>query len=261
LTGKLTGKEHPVSIVTGKRNGHTIRGHERLECDTCHSAWSPQCYGCHQILDFGHKGKDHISGKETPGRWAEGRSFFRFERHIYGINSRGKVGILVPGCQVWNTVVGSDGKVVSPYDSKVMQLQNGLNSMAVGPTHPHTTRTPVPRCVDCHLDAKAMGLGDGRLTWNAADQRVRVQPIYDSPASGLKIGFPLDAVIDTDGKVLQGTSHKLARGFNHEEIRKIVSIAPCLTCHDRYDDPVWEKPGPYLEAPACLKAMNRGVEK
>jgi len=261
LTSKLTGKEHPVSVITGKRNGHTIKGHDRLECDTCHSAWSPQCYGCHQILDFGHEGKDHVSGKSTSGRWAEGRSFFRFERHIYGINSRGRVGILVPGCQVWNTVVSSEGKTIPPYDSKVMRLQNGLSSMAVGPTHPHTTRTPAPRCVDCHLDAKALGLGEGRLAWNAVEQRVSIEPIYDSPASGLQIAFPMDAVIDPKGKILQGTSHKLSRGFNNEEIRKIVSIAPCLPCHDRYDDPIWEKPGPYQEAPVCLKAANRAAEK
>ena len=261
LTSKLTGKEHPVSVITGKRNGHTIKGHERLECDTCHSAWSPQCYGCHQILDFSHEGKDHVSGKSTPGRWAEGRSFFRFERHVYGINSRGRVGILVPGCQVWNTVVDNHGKVVQPYDSKIMPLQNGLTSMAVGPTHPHTSRTEVPRCIDCHLDPKALGLGEGQLTWNAADRKLDFQPIYDSAGSGLKIPFPLDAVVDPQGKILQGTSHKLARGFNAEEIRKIVSIAPCLPCHDRYDDPVWEKPGPYQETSACLKAANRGIEE
>jgi len=261
LTSKITGKEHPVSVITGKRNGHTIRGHERLECDTCHSAWSPQCYGCHQILDFAREGKDHISGKATPGRWAEGRSFFRFERHIYGINSRGRVGILVPGCQVWNTVVDSDGKVALPYDSKVMDLRNGLNSMAVGPTHPHTTRTPAPRCVDCHLDAKALGLGEGRLIWNAADRRVDILPTYDSSASGLKISFSLGAVIAPDGRILQGASHKMARGFNLAEINKIVSIAACLPCHDRYDDPIWERSGPYQEAPACVRAVNRATEK
>ncbi len=97
LTGKLDGKEHSVTVLSGRNRGHSIRGHERLECDACHSAWSPQCYGCHQMLDFRHQGPDNISGKSTPGRWVEGRSFFRFERHIYGLNARGKVGILVPG--------------------------------------------------------------------------------------------------------------------------------------------------------------------
>lgn len=256
LTSKLTGKEHPVNIVTGKKNGHHIKGHERLECDSCHSAWSPQCFGCHQMLDFRFKGLDHVSGKRTDGRWAEGRSYFRFERNILGINSRGRVGILVPGCQVWNTVVDRDGKVIAPYDSEIMKLKNGKSSIAMGPTHPHTTRVQVPRCVDCHLDPKAIGLGEGRLSGNAAKDGLSVRGIYDSAASGLKIPYPIDAVVNPEGKILQGTSHRLARGFNKEEIKKIVGIAPCLPCHDRYDDPVWAKPGPYKETPACLKALE-----
>lgn len=256
LTGKLTGKEHPVSVITGK-SSHRIVGHDRLECDSCHSAWSPQCYGCHQALDFRHKGVDHVAGVPTQGRWAEGRGYFRYERNIYGINSRGKVGILVPGCQVWNTVVDEKGKVMEPYDSKIMKLRNGNSSIAMGPTHPHTTRKEVPRCVDCHLDPKALGLGEGVMKFNPKDSSVTVQPLYDSGASGLKIEYPMDAVVDSQGKILQGTSHQLARGFNQDEIRKIVGIAPCLPCHDRYDHPVWTKPGPYKETPACLKALER----
>ncbi len=257
LTDKLTGKGHSVSIITGRKNGHTIYGHKRLECDTCHSAWSPQCYGCHQVLDLGSKGLDHISGNMTKGRWAEGRGFFRFERNIYGINSRGKVGILVPGCQVWNTVIDAGGKVVPPYDSKIMKLKNGLSSIAMGPTHPHTVRKEVPRCVDCHSDPKALGLGDGILTWNSKTKSMELLSIYDSKSSGLRIRFPVDAIVDSSGSVQQSTSHKLSRGFNKEEIRRIVSIAPCLPCHDRYDDPVWQRSGPYKETAACRKALGK----
>ncbi len=257
LTSKLTGKQHPVRIITGKRNGHTIKGHERLECDSCHSAWSPQCYGCHQVLDFGHKGFDHLTGKRTAGRWAEGRTYFRFARNILGINSRGRVGILVPGCQVWNTVVDKQGKVIPPYDSKIMKLKSGHTSIAMGPTHPHTTRTVVPRCVDCHLDTKALGLGEGRLIRSRDDKKLGALPVYDSKDSGLKISYPIDSVVDADGTIRQGTSHELSRGFNSEEIKRIVDIGPCLACHDRYNDPVWEKPGPYKETPGCLKALRR----
>jgi hypothetical protein len=257
LTGKLTGKESPVNVITGKKDGHGIKGHERLECDSCHSAWSPQCYGCHQFLDLGKQGLDHLTGKNTTGQWAEGRNFFRFERNILGINSRGKVGVLVPGCQVWNTVVDDQGKVREPYDSKIMQLKNGKTSIAMGPTHPHTTRKEVPRCIDCHLDPKALGLGEGRLRKDKTTNQLHVEPLYDSAESGLNIPFPLEAVVDAGGNVLQGTSHKLSRGFNHEELARIVGIAECLACHDRYHDPVWEKPGPYKETPACLKAMEK----
>jgi hypothetical protein len=156
---------------------------------------------------------------------------------------------------VWNTVLDAKGRIVSPYDSKIMKLKNGLSSISMGPTHPHTTRTEVPRCVDCHLNAKALGLGEGLLSWKVETSQLQVAPIYNSMGSGLKIDFPLEAVVDTSGRILQGTSHKLSRGFNSEELGKIVGIAPCLTCHDRYDDPVWEKPGPYKETEACLKAL------
>jgi hypothetical protein len=260
LTSKLTGKEHPVRVITGKRNAHRIKGHDRLECDSCHSAWSPQCYGCHQILDFGRRGRDHMTGKTTPGRWAEGRGYFRSAKNIYGINPRGKVGILVPGCQVWNTVADSSGKVIPPYDSMIMRLRNGLTSIAAGATHPHTTRTPVPRCIDCHLDPKALGLGEGRLTRNPRTGDYEFRPIYDSQASGLKIDFPLEAVVTTEGKQLQSTSRKLVRPFNREELRRITAIAPCLPCHDRYDDPVWLRPPPYVLMPPCRQALENSEE-
>lgn len=257
LTSKVTGKEHPVTVITGKKDGHHIKGHERLECDSCHSAWSPQCYGCHQLLDFRHQGQDHVSGKNTTGRWSEGRGFFRFERHIFGINSRGKVGILVPGCQVWNTVVDANGSVIPPYGSAIMSLKNGKNSMAMGATHPHTTRRECFRCVDCHLDTKALGLGEGRILSPGDKNELQTEAVYDSEGTGLKIPFPMEAVVDSNGSVLQGTSHNAARGFNSEELKRIVGIGRCLTCHDRYNDPIWELSGPYRERPACLKALEK----
>jgi hypothetical protein len=257
LADKLTGKSHPISILTTRKGPHSIRGHERLECDACHSAWSPQCYGCHQALDLEAKGRDHLTGKLTKGRWAEGRTYFRYERNILGINSRGKVGVMVPGCQVWNTVNDETGRNVPAYNSSIMALKNGMSSIAIGSTHPHTTRKEVPRCVDCHLDPKAIGLGEGSLQANG---KAQFEPIYDSKSSGLGLEFPIDGIISSKGAPLQGTSHEQARGFNREEVRRILGIGPCLPCHDRYDDPIWQRPGPYVMTPKCRKALEAGLE-
>lgn len=256
LTSKLTGKEHPVTVITGGKKTHVIPGHAHMECDSCHSAWSPQCYGCHQALDFSHDGTDHITQKKTPGRWVEGRTYFRFGRNILGKNSRGKTGVLVPGCQVWNTVLDREQEVIPPYNSKIMPLENGMTSIAVGSTHPHTTRKEVPRCIDCHFDAKALGLGEGRLTRTKDSVDLQVTHTYDSQAAGLKIDYPLEAVGEPNGDQLQSTSHPKARPFTAKELRAVTAIAPCLPCHDRYDAPAWKRPGPYTLQPACRKALE-----
>lgn len=260
LTSKVTGKQHPVTVITGKKNAHGIIGHKRMECDSCHSAWTPQCYGCHQLLDMKRQAKDRISNKVSKGGWVEGRSYFRFERNILGINSRGKVGLLVPGCQVWNSVIDEKGAIMGGYDSRIVELKNNMSSIAVGPIHPHTTRTETPDCAYCHLEPKAMGLGEGRLFLND-NGRLRIANIYDSRESGLKIDYPLEAALTPSGRALQSASHKLARPFNRRELKRILGVAPCITCHDRYNDPIWAEPGPYKMRPPCKEALNAVKDK
>jgi hypothetical protein len=256
LTAKLTGKEHPIKVITGKLDAHAIKGHERMECDSCHSAWSPQCFGCHQLLELGHEGMDNVAGKTSAGRWVEGRGFFRFAKNILGINQKGRVGLLVPGCQVYNTVVDRRGNVVSPFDSLILKLKNGMTSIAIAPTHPHTARTETPRCIDCHFDPIALGLGDGRLFRSAGDGRLRHEPLYDAKAAGLQTSCPPDGFTDVEGKPLQGASHPKARPFNKEELDRITAVAACLPCHDLGDDPVWRIGGPYVMRAACKKALE-----
>jgi hypothetical protein len=56
---------------------------------------------------------------------------------------------------------------------------------------------------------------------------------------------------------LQGTSQVKARGFNKAELDRIRGIVKCLVCHDKYDDPVWMKPGPYRMTPKCEEALRQ----
>jgi len=43
--------------------------------------------------------------------------------------------------------------------------------------------------VECHLDPKALGLGEGTLDLAAKSGTLTLNALYDSPASGLKIPF------------------------------------------------------------------------
>jgi hypothetical protein len=49
LTGKLDNREHPLDLP--KQEACFYPGHRRMSCESCHSTWVPQCYGCHAKRD------------------------------------------------------------------------------------------------------------------------------------------------------------------------------------------------------------------
>ena len=207
---------------------HRAAYHHRLSCQACHSAWMPQCYGCHVALLKGEKQKDWLTGERRDGRWVEGRTYLRFQRAPLGIWPNGQIGPFAPGCQIFLDIFDENGK---------HQPEHSHLSLTMASFDPHTTNTSAPTCMDCHLDPKILGLGDGSL--RIAKDGLRFSPIYDSQASGLGLPFPLDAFVSPEGKPLQKTSREESRPFNNEELNRITRVAPCLTCHDRYEDPVY----------------------
>ena len=106
---------------------------QKLECYSCHSAWAPQCYGCHVTVDYsggktstdwiasgnkqfpdGHTTESRRDGRSIkgPGKASENRSYLRWENPVLGINGEGRVSPIIPGCQQITTVIGPDGKVL-----------------------------------------------------------------------------------------------------------------------------------------------------
>ena len=59
--------------------------HRRLACQACHSTWVPQCYGCHVQYNGKERQLDKITGKDTPGKWTEFKSFVRFNSPPLGV--------------------------------------------------------------------------------------------------------------------------------------------------------------------------------
>ncbi len=100
LKGKNDGKLHPLDPFLQDECRH--KTHQRLSCQSCHSRWVPQCYGCHVINDKSREQLDKLSLKKTPGLWQEFRSYMRYEAPALGVKrqahtGRDEVVILVPG--------------------------------------------------------------------------------------------------------------------------------------------------------------------
>jgi hypothetical protein len=202
---------------------HTLDIHKRLDCTACHSQWIASCYGCHDVYFDDKKQYDWTTNKVTDGRWMELRSFLRYESPALGVGYNEKIMPFAPGCQVIGTIFKDD---------KIEQF----HAMAMAGWDPHTTgksRT----CVDCHTNPASLGLGKGTL--DIVNNEITFNPIYDSKKSGLDISYPIDSFISVEGKQFQTTSREKARGFNKEELHKVIKAYKCILCHRSYDDKIY----------------------
>ncbi len=224
LTGKTDGKKHLVEQTNARREC-ILPGHERLSCQACHTGYTPQCYGCHDVYDPNGKQMDKITYEETPGHWKEFRSYLRFERPSLGLDQFNRIVPMAPGCQVYLTELDTKGEVKN---SAFWPTMAGFD--------PHNTRRETPACLECHSDPKRLGLGEGNLILK--DGRLMFKTPYDAESSGLG-QFALDQMTATDGKRLQKMSRVAERPFNQQEIEKIYAVSYCLLCHDQAADKIF----------------------
>jgi len=224
LVGRNTNKKYPLRVP--KKESCAYPGHKRLSCESCHSTWVPQCYGCHAKRDASEKHLDKLTMEETQGWWEEGRSYIRYEKPMLGV-WEDKVVIVTPGCQDVVTLIDKDGNI-----------EGGFNRFTMAAINPHTTQAKGRACVDCHSNPKTIGLGEGTVskkkgkwTFVPVDQGVET-------LKGRTVG--LDNFVTIDGKPLQHGSRKNLRPFNGLELKKILRVGLCLQCHKSYDDPAYK---------------------
>jgi len=101
---------------------------------------------------------------------------------------------------------------------------------------PHTTQKEGRPCKECHQDTRALGLGQGSLSFGSDGWKFTSS--LSGPSSFMDIDHPLDAFIDIKGKLLVCTSRTGLRPFNSNELDKILYVGLCLPCHTNFDDPV-----------------------
>jgi len=242
----------------------------KMECYACHSAWAPQCYGCHIKVDYsGDKsdtdwvatGNARLADgtnqqQKLMGKASESRSYLRWENPVLGINGEGRVTPVIPGCQQITTVIGPDGKTV--INNKIWTTPNGpeygakagLRGLDMAPAAPHTTTREARDCVSCHASSKALGYGthDGRymksyqqgvyaeMMTNTGEllsthAKYQVSPIPDLPMT-------LDQIITRDGKQLQtvGSHWPTSGPLTAEQRSKMERVGVCVACHKEVPD-------------------------
>jgi len=92
--------------------------------------------------------------------------------------------------------------------------------------------------LDCHRDPKTMGLGEGILYRNGGKRVFR--PTHNASDHGPGLSFPLDGFVTLGGRPLQAGVKNGVRPFNITEIDRILSVDPCLGCHDTYEDRIYQ---------------------
>lgn len=219
LKDKLSGTEHeskPVALVCSRGKGHS-----RLSCESCHTAWVPQCIGCHNTYEKETSGFDLLTGKTTKGTWIEfaGKSYA--EPPVLGINTNTN-----------QVVTAMPGMVMSIDHESFAKVKGKSFHRLYAPTSGHTTQREGRNCKSCHNDPLALGFGRGELLYQVAgnagswsfEPRFAMNPNDHLPEDAWT-GFL------KEGRTPFATRDWL-RPFNVVEQKRIMQVGACLTCHD-----------------------------
>ncbi len=223
-------------------------GHQRLSCNSCHTAWAPQCTTCHTAFDPKSEGHDHLAGKFVPGEWMESSVDFDAGPPTLGVriaSGRGERGDEMVDTFVPGMILTIDRNLLpgQPPDVIFRRL--------FAPLAAHTTQRQARRCESCHNDPVALGYGKGRLRFEPARAQTRAAA---SPGTGSRPneragrtgtwlftparpaspqdGLPEDAwtgfLAERSGMV---STQAGARPFSVAEQQRVLTVGACLTCH------------------------------
>ena len=124
---------------------------DSLSCDTCHSGWMPNCYGCHVEVNMQTVQRSLISGNSTPGKIRGSRKWVATDDLILMHNTDGKITPSMPSEKMFFTAINGAGETVvdhAPRTTLDGEVGHGQRAF-----HPHTTQrwSPFMRCERCHL--------------------------------------------------------------------------------------------------------------
>ena len=226
LIGKTDAKIHPLNPP--KEICKKGSAHSDLSCQSCHTAWIPQCIGCHNEYDPKVAGYDMIENEEENGSWVEYVGLYLAGRPSLGVigDADRRVPTFTPGM-----ILTIDK---STYDENASQPH--IFKRLYAPLSAHTTNTKGRDCRSCHNEPFAIGYGHGTLEYKTSDGKGTW--IFTARfANNKNDGLPEDAWIPFLGEPEGDHSTRSnARPFNPEEQKRILLLGSCLECHNQHSD-------------------------
>ena len=238
LVNVVAGATGPPAMIR-KRTGQRLplkpalavcaegRGHARLSCESCHTAWAPRCPTCHTSFDPKADAYDWVDDADVSGAWKETSGPFSADPPTLGVReiasragTREVIDTFVPGMVM---TLDRNRRPGGPPDVVFRRLYARIAA--------HTTRRESRSCTSCHDDPEAIGYGRGTLRYERAGAVGRWRFMPAAPAAPAD-GLPGDAWIPFLGaRAGRLSTRDDVRPFTVEEQRRILRVGACLTCH------------------------------
>lgn len=245
-TGKSAELRPPLAVCDHGK------GHDRLSCSSCHTAWAPRCASCHTTFDRAAEGFDHVGQKFVKGAWQESSGAFEAAPPTLGIRTdprdaahpAGVVDTFVPGMILELDRNRAAGGRPDPVFRRLYAR-----------TFSHTVRREARSCESCHSDPVALGYGRGALRYDVTGEtgHWRFTPEHERLGTD---GLPADAWIgflQTRGDMV--STRDDVRPFTLEEQRRVLRVGSCLTCHAG-DTPVMQRATADFEATLARRSRR-----
>jgi len=221
-TGESRALKPPLAVCTEGK------GHARLACASCHSAWAPRCTTCHTQFDPQDVGFDHLDQQWVRGTWNETAGPFEAVLPTLGVRrykeadgrEHSIIETFVPGMIMTFDRNRDAGKAA---DVIFRRLYSRIFA--------HTVRREARSCESCHRDPVALGYGSGALRFEkaGANGRWRFVPRQKpSPHDGLPADAWIGYLQTRDGMV---STRDDVRPFSVAEQKRVLRVGACLTCH------------------------------
>ena len=203
------------------------RAHARLSCEACHTAWAPQCIGCHNSYESATAGFDMLKNRARKGTWIEHSTEGLAGLPVLGINASD------PSKKDGLVTTFTPGMILTIDKASFKKGEKFVFRRLYAPSSAHTTQRQGRSCISCHNDPLAIGYGRGKLLYSAKGQWTFGALYQDSKYDGLPedswTGFMRE-------RSDQASTRKGMRPFNLAEQKKILTAGACLTCHDEKSD-------------------------